>query len=380
MKASVPSGDKSHIQPDSGAERDGGLLIKKGGSDYGAESVERLESPAVTAEDRVPQNDAAIRGRDARTPAEIPLSGWKDIAFRIKSEVSEDRIGFASAGIAFYLLMGFLPTLGAVVCLYGLFADPTQVEAQLAGLRGMIPPEALEIFTLELQRIAAEDSSAGWGVVVALVVALWSGSQAMDALITALNVAYDEQDQRGFFRRKLLGLVLTVGLAVFLVSVTALLAGIPVALHFFPLGDATGVIVSVIKWPLLLTVGATGLALLYRFAPAREDARWSWLTPGSIIATLLWAGGSALFSWYASNFGNYAATYGSIAGIVVLLFWFYITGFSIMLGAEINAEIEHQTRRDTTTGAPRPPGQRGAFVADHVGAPADHAVSDSAEN
>lgn len=321
------------------------------------------------------QPDSGERGRDAKKPSEIPAKGWKDIALRVKDEIGNDRVAFASAGVAFYLLMGFFPTLAAVVFLYGLFADPAQVEEQLSNLGSLLPSDALDIFASELKRIAADDSGAGWGALFSLLLALWGGSQAMDALITALNVAYDENDERGWFRRKALGLLLTVGFAVALIVVVLLLAAVPLALSLFSIGKQSSWLVELVKWPLLLIVVSAGISMLYRFAPAREDAKWRWVTPGSIVATLLWIAGSALFSWYVSNFGSYAATYGSIGGIVVLLMWFFITGFVIMLGAELNAEIEHQTARDTTTGPPEPRGDRGAYVADDLG---DTKVSEDA--
>lgn len=309
----------------------------------------------------------AARGRNASSPKHIPLRGWKDIALRLKEELGGDRVGFASAGIAFYLLMGFVPTLAAVVFFYGLFSDPVDVEEQAAELAAVVPSEAMEIFEAELKRIAASDDVAGWGAFFSLMLAIWGGSKAMDSLITALNVAYDETEERGLIRRKLLGLALTLGFAVALVLVVALLAAIPIALGIFRIDPSSTWIVSLIRWPVLLAVVSTGIALLYRYAPCRTNPKWRWLTAGSVLATLLWVLGSVAFSWYASSFGNYATTYGSIGGIVVLMMWFYITGFVIMLGAEVNAEIEHQTARDTTIGEVKPMGERGAFVADDVG-------------
>jgi len=321
-------------------------------------------------EDSAPEasvDSSSDRGRDATKPTDIPPKGWKDIALRVKDELGTDRVGFASAGVAFYLLMGFFPTLAAVVFFYGLLSDPADVERQISSLSSVIPPEAMEIFGSELKRIAADDRAAGWGALLSVLLALWGGSQAMDSLVTALNVAYDEDEKRGWLRRKILALALTLGFAVALVLVALLLAAVPLALALFSLDRGSGWMVELLKWPLLLLVVSGGISLLYRYAPDREDAKWRWVTPGSVLATLLWIAGSALFSWYASSFGNYAATYGSVGGIVVLLLWFYITGFVIMLGAEVNAEIEHQTARDSTTGPPQPIGQRGAFVADDVG-------------
>lgn len=306
-------------------------------------------------------------GRGATKPTQIPPKGWKDIALRVKDQLGTDRVGFASAGVAFYLLLGFFPTLAAVVFFYGLLSDPVDVERQIRSLSAVIPPGAMEIVGSELKRVASEDGAAGWGALLSVLLALWGGSKAMDSLITALNVAYDEDDERGWFRRKFLALALTLGFAVALVFVALLLAAVPLALALFSLDRGSGWIVELLKWPLLLLVVSGGISLLYRYAPDREDAKWRWVTPGSFLATLLWIAGSALFSWYVSSFGNYAATYGSVGGIVVLLMWFYITGFVIMLGAEVNAEIEHQTARDSTTGPAKPIGQRGAYVADDVG-------------
>ncbi|MBP9223776.1 MAG: YihY/virulence factor BrkB family protein [Verrucomicrobiales bacterium] len=312
-------------------------------------------------------NSEKQHGRQADFPHEIPRRGWWDIAYRLKERIGRDNLGFISAGVAFYLLMGFIPTLAAVVALYGLFADPGDVERQMASLQGLVPPEALQIFEGELKRIASNDATAGWATLIALSLAIWGGSQAMDSMITALNLAYDECETRGYFRRKFLGLGLTIGLAVSVVLTVALLASAPVALHLLGWRSSSEWIIQLMKWPLLLLVVGSAVSLLYRYAPDREDAKWRWITPGAVLATVFWGIGSVGFSWYVSTFANYSAMYGSLGGIVILLFWFYITGFVILLGAEVNAEVEHQTARDSTTGPPLPLGDRGAYVADHVG-------------
>lgn len=306
-------------------------------------------------------------GRDAVTPKEIPKRGWWAILKRVYAELQKDRVNFVAAGIAFYMMLAMVPALGALMSIYGLVADPGDVERQLAEAEEVVPAAVIELVGVELKRLASNDAAAGWALVVGLVLSLWGGSKAMDALITSMNVAYNELDGRNFVKRKLLGLGLTLGGVFFVVFVMTMLVVTPTVLAYVDLGWVTEVLITGARWVLMFGGVMVWLSVIYRFAPNRRNAKWRWVTWGSFLATLIWLVASAGLTWYASSFGNYSATYGSLGAIVLLLLWFYVTGYSVMLGAELNSEMELQTAEDSTVGGDRPMGERGAFVADHVG-------------
>lgn len=286
---------------------------------------------------------------------------------RVKKELADDRASFIAAGVAFYLLMGLVPTIGAVVAIYGIVADASDVTAMAADLEGVVPPEALDLIREQMVWIASQDDAAGFAALLGIGIAIWGASKAIDAMMISLNVAYDEKETRGFLRRKFTGLALTFGLALFVVVAVALLVAAPVALEFVGLGKVGELAINILRWPALFVAASLAIAALYRWAPSRATPEWRWISIGSVVATFVWLAASAGFSWYASAFGNYNESYGSLGAVILLLFWFYLTGFAIILGAEINAEIEHQTVTDTTTGMEEPLGERGAHVADTVG-------------
>lgn len=305
-------------------------------------------------------------GRSAESPEEIPPSGWWQIVKRVYHEISRDRVSLISAGVAFYMMVALVPTIGTVIALYSLVSDPSDVQEQMVNLRGVVPPDALALINTELTQLVERESVAGWGLAISLLITLWGASKAMDALITALNIAYSEPDSRNFVTRKLVGLWLTAAAVIFFVVVVLGIAALPAILAAAGIDSATEKIVILLRWPILFVSAVIGLAILYRFAPARKNARWRWITPGSIFAASIWVLASIGLSWYVSNFGDFGKAYGSLGAVVLLLLWFYLTGFIVMVGAEINAETELQTARDTTTGPAKPMGKRGAFVADHV--------------
>ena len=318
------------------------------------------------------QSKESHRGREAEHPAEIPKRGWKDILLRVKAEVADDNMSIISAGVAFYLLLAIVPAMAAFVAIYGIFSDPQSINAQLDSVGTMLPADARKMIEEQLTRLASTSSKAlGIGAVVGVLISLWSAMNGTKAIITALNVAYDEREKRGFFKLNLIALGLTVGVMVFVVVALGLIAVIPAVLNFVGLGSIVEWLVQILRWPLILAFLLLVLAALYRWAPARDEARWKWVTPGALFAGFLWLLGSIGFSLYVSFFADYNATYGSLGAVVVMLMWMYISTFAVLLGAETNAEIERQTRKDTTEGPKEPIGKRGAYAADTVGEATD---------
>lgn len=311
--------------------------------------------------------DEKKRGRQASAPHEIPPLGWKDIALRVKEEMARDRVGFVAAGVAFYLFLGLIPSIGAAVAIYGLVADPADVESQLSAFQGLVPAEALDLIEGELERVASDTGTASFAAFFGILLALWGGAKAIDALIKAMNVAYDEQDRRNFIQRKLVAMAMTTGAILFAIIALSLLAAGPSILEFIGLGRFASTVISIARWPALCVAAILWLAVIYRYLPARSSPKWQWVTWGSAIATLLWIVGSLLFTLYAANFADYSKSYGSLGALILLLTWLYLSAFVVIFGAEINAEIEHQTARDSTVGEEKPMGERGAYVADTLG-------------
>ena len=315
------------------------------------------------------------RGRDARAPQDIPAKGWKDILWRTWSEFNEDRIPTVAGGVSFFGLLALFPALGAFVSLYGLFADVKAAREQLRLLAGLVPREALDFVGDQMTRLAeAEHASLGLTFLFTLLVSLWSANAGVKALFDGLNVAYEEREKRGLVRLNLISLAFTFGAIAFLVLSFAGVVAVPVALALVGLPDLG--FMSVLRWPILFAVAIAGLSLLYRYGPSREHARWRWITWGSVIGAALWLAASMVFSFYVSRFGHYDRTYGSLGAVVGFMSWLWISIIVVLVGAEINAEIEHQTAVDSTTGAPKVMGRRGAKMADTLGKTAD-AVADT---
>jgi membrane protein len=320
--------------------------------------------------DRVSGGDP--HGRLADRPREVGAAGWKDVLRRVRAEMKEDHASLLAAGVAFYGLLALVPGLVALLSLYGLIADPTQVEDQVVSALAAAPTEVRDMASAQMRSIAeGSNGRAILGVVVGLVVALWSASSGIGHLVEAVNTAYDERDDRGFLRGKALALGLTLGAIVFLVVAFGLVALLPPLLAETGLGTAGRWIAGGLRWVVLFAGLLFALAVLYRVAPDRTDARWRWTSPGAIAAAILWLLGSIAFSVYTANFGKYNETYGSLGAVVVVMLWLMISAFAVVMGAELNAELERQTIRDTTDGAPDPLGRRGAVVADTVGEGSD---------
>jgi membrane protein len=308
------------------------------------------------------------RGRRAARPGEVPIRGWKDVAIRTWREMKRDNVPLLAAGVAFYGLLALVPTLVAFVSTYGLVADPSQVQRNVDDALAAAPAEVRDLVESQLQKIVeGEPSGLRLGAIAGLVVALWSASAGMKHLIEAVNKAYGEDEDRGFVKLRGLALVLTVGAIVMLATSAALLIVLPASLDD---SGGQGVVragVLVVRWPLFAAIALVGLAVIHRFAPDRQNARWRWVTPGAVMATVVWVIASVGFSIYTSNFGEYNETYGALGAIVVVMLWLYITTYVIIAGAELNAELERQTAIDTTTGPARPLGSRDAYAADTLG-------------
>lgn len=306
-------------------------------------------------------------GRDARRPYHIPLRGWWQVAQRVWIESGRDNLSVVSAGCAFFALFAIFPALTALISIYGLTADPATVEQQFSMLADLLPAQAYQVVLEQIRRIAETSGrSLGWSLVVSLGLAFWSATSGTQALFAALNIAYEEPERRTLFQFYLSAFTFTlVGI---LGGVIMLLAIVYVPIFFATTGYESEfeLFVKIARWPFLALLVLCLLSLLYRYGPCRRAAKWHWVSMGSAFATLMWLIASAAFSYYVSNFAHFDRFYGSLGAVIILLFWLYISFYIVLLGAEINAELELQTAMDTTAGPPRPLGERGAFVADHV--------------
>lgn len=297
----------------------------------------------------------------------MPLRGWKDILIRTWREASTDNIGLVAAGVAFYAFLAIVPLLGATVLTYGLIASPRTVLTNVGSLAQILPSDIATLIARQLLEIVeASSGKKGLGVLIALAVALFGARNAAGSIIIALNIAYEEEEKRGFFKVTALALAITasaVVLALLAMAAIGLLQFIGQLLPNAPLLA----LVSKLVTPVVVAIAAgAAAAALYRYGPSRENARWSWLTPGSLFSAVGWLAATAGFGVYVTRFGNYNATYGSLGAVVALLTWIYLSAYIFLFGGELNSEIEHQTAHDTTEGASKPLGTRGAWSADHV--------------
>lgn len=315
-------------------------------------------SPAITTPDI---------GRRAAHPADIPWRGWRRVIRRTAAGVITDRVSLVAAGCAFYATLALFPTISMIVSIYGLVFDPATVEPQLAQLRDFLPPSA---FTLIADRVhmlvSRPQSDLTFSLVLSLVIALWSSATGTKSILGALNLAYEEREQRGFLNYQLTAFGLTIGGMLAASLCLALLLLLPVVENFLGVAAWAKTLSRLASLAVLVVFVALSLALVYRFGPSRRPAAWHWVTPGSLLATILWLIASALFSYYVGHIASYDATYGPLGAVVGVMMWFYVTAFVALMGAELNAELELETECDTTDGPAKPMGERGAYVADHV--------------
>jgi membrane protein len=309
------------------------------------------------------------RGRRARAPLQIPWRGWKDILARTYQEIQNNRLLALAAGVVFYSLVALFPGIAAGVSSYALFANAATIGKHLSIAADMVPAGSLDMLGEEITRIAAKsDGKLTLGFAVGLGIALWSANAGMKAIFDALNIIYHEDEKRGLIRLNLVSLLFTIcaiagtGLAIALVVV------FPLLLAAFGLTSSDHPIIGYLRWPLMFVLVILGLAVLYRYGPSRRLVKWRWITVGSVFAALAWLVVSSLFSWYLGNFANYNATYGALGAVVGLMMWMWLSTIVVLVGAELNSEIEHQTASDSTVGPEKPLGARGAVMADTVGA------------
>jgi len=311
------------------------------------------------------------RGRRADAPWQIPWRGWKDILWRTYHQIGEARLLAVAAGVVFYGLLALFPALTAIVSLYGLFANASTITDHLSMAAGILPDGAIDVIREQVARLVSKgDARLGFGFILGLGIALWSANAGMKAIIDALNVVYDEKEKRGFIKLNLVSLVFTLAaIAVLLLALSAVVV-LPLLLAWLGFATVTASVIQYARWPALLVLVIFGLALIYRFGPSRRQARWQWLSVGSVFASVAWLGSSALLSWYLGSFANYGATYGSLGAAIGMMMWMWISAIVILFGAQLNSEIEHQTARDSTVEHDKPLGARGAVMADTVGAAA----------
>ncbi len=309
------------------------------------------------------------RGRRATAPWQIPWRGWNDIFWRVYASFGDNRLLAVAAGVVFYSLLAIFPAVAAFVSLYGLIADASTIDAHLSLASGIFPAGAVDILHEQIAKVAAKgEARLSFGFITGLVVALWSANAGMKAIIDALNVVFDEKEKRSFVKLNLVSLLFTMVAIFSLMLALAAIVVAPIVFSAVGLSSLPGRAIAILRWPLLLVVAAAALAAIYRYGPSRTEARWQWLSVGSVAAALGWLITSVLFSWYIAHFGAYNATYGSLGAAVGMMMWMWISAIVILLGGELNAEIEHQTAHDSTVGAEKPIGERGAVMADTIGA------------
>jgi membrane protein len=309
------------------------------------------------------------RGRRAEAPWQIPWRGWKDILWRTYQQIGEDRLLAVAAGVVFYGLLALFPALTAIVSLYGLFANAATINDHLTMAAGILPGGAIDIIREQVVRLASKgDAKLGFGFILGLGIALWSANAGMKAIIDALNVVYEEKEKRGFIKLNLICLAFTLAAIAALLLALGAVVVLPLLLAWLSFATVTASLVQYARWPVLLVLVIVGLALIYRFGPSRREARWQWLSVGSVFAAVAWLGSSALLSWYLGSFAHYDATYGSLGAAIGMMMWMWISSIVILFGAQLNSEIEHQTARDSTVEHDKPLGARGAVMADTVGA------------
>jgi membrane protein len=308
------------------------------------------------------------RGRSAEFPDQIPSAGWIDIGWRVLRSVPKNRLTTTAGGVAFFALMAIFPAIATIVSLYGLFADSHAIVNHVALLAGIVPAGVLDLLTQQILLVAgSSNNTLSVAFLIGFLLAFWSANSGVSALFDALNVVYGEKEKRSLLQFYGRTLAVTLGSVVFGVVALIGVVILPLAFKLVGLSAHTEKFLTILRWPLLLLVVTVGLSVVYRVGPSRNNAKWRWVTWGSVLAAVFWVASSMVFSWYVSAFDSYNRIYGSLGAAVGFMTWIWLSIVIVLLGAELNAEMEHQTARDTTEGYPKPLGARGANMADHVG-------------
>ncbi len=306
-------------------------------------------------------------GALADKPSEIPARGWTQVAKRVFNDIGEDRVMAEAAAVTYYALLAIFPAIAALISLYGLIANPADIGKHVASLGGVVPQGGMQIITDQIKSLTAAPSNAlGFGAIFGLLTTVWSANAGIKSLFDALNAVYEEKETRSFLHRTWLSLAFTLGALVFIILALTAVAVVPAVLQFVHMGWVADALLNLGRWPLMLGAIMLFLALVYRYGPSRSKAKWRWVSWGSGFAGIFFIVASAAFSWYASNFGSYNKTYGSLGAAVGFMTWIWISTIILLIGAELNAELEHQTAKDSTVGPPKPMGSRGAARADHL--------------
>jgi membrane protein len=343
-----------------------GAIMDRGTRDKSGRQAETPQRPGPSPrfEAEAPANDG--RGRSAEKPSDIPARGWKDLLWRVYDGISDDRILANGAAVTFYALLALFPALAALVSIYGLFADPASLQQHLDAVSGILPGGAVDVIRDQLGRLSAQPGrTLGIGLLIGLAVSLWSANGGIKGLFDALNVVYEEREQRSFIKLNAITLAFTLAMMASIIVALFGIVAVPVALNYLP--GFIGLVLNIVRWPVMLVLVALALALIYRYGPSRDHPKWRWITWGSAFGALAWLGLSAIFSFYAANFGSFNKTYGSLGAVIGFMIWMWLSVTVILIGGQLNAEMEHQTAKDSTEGAPQPIGARRAKMADTVG-------------
>ncbi len=309
-----------------------------------------------------------VRGRLAQTPLQMTWLGWKDVLLRFSSNVADNRLSSLAGAVAFFTLLSLVPALSLLVTIYRYFTDPATIAAQLDTVTTMFPQAARELIHEQAIRLAGQSGPVlSLTFLISLTVATWSANAAVKGLFDALNIIYRETEKRSFLKLNFISLLTTISGIAMLVAALIVIASLPVLTALFPFHSELERMVRLVRWPFFFVLASFSIASLYWIGPSRQRARFVWVMPGAGLAALFWGAASFAFSWYVSTLGNYTAAYGSLATVVVFMTWLWLSAMIVLAGAELNAELEHQTAHDTTTGEPLPLGQRGATMADRVG-------------
>lgn len=350
-------GGKSSGADQSGSEADPGI--------QGAR-VPVKHKPYFGLKDKVESTLAQKNaGNSATGPSEIPIEGWFHVLRRAGAGFIEDRVMAEAASVTFYALLALFPAIAAFISIYGLFSDPASLTKQINSLGGIVPAGGLGILQDQITALTTKGHrTIGFAAILGLAISLWSANSGMKSLIDALNVVYHEHEKRSYIRLTLVSFAFTLGAIAFIIIALTVVVAVPVVLNFVGLGSVSAVLLAVSRWPVMLVIVGFVLAVIYRYGPSRNWARWQWVSWGGAAAAIVWVSASLLFSFYVANFSSYNKTYGSLGAAVGFMTWIWISTIVVLMGAELNAELEQQTDRDSTVGPEKPRGERGAFKAD----------------